>query len=252
MIAQASSAEGDDVRTTTHPGEDPRAYDLNLRRLAREAFARHAIRERSDGRWVIARPDKEHPGEWQSCYWTEVIVLRGSKLLVHGDISHVIFAYCDTSDPRDALAWMGRCEDFGYYVHQKATIGTGHEIIDKIEPDVLLHELHEHIAGRTQELRDDWPGDEVPSDSALAEAVAKDEQIEAYREAIETLGYGDAGGAIRGLYEARCRQGRGPVFGDCECLHGLGKVVDPRVYYAHAALRRLCDLLDEEDRHDDQ
>jgi len=288
---------------TTHPGESPREYDANLRRLAQEAFSHHQIRERGSGRWTIASRSKENPAQWQWCCWAEIIVLRGGKLLVHGDIEHVLFAqYTDSSDPEAVLRWMGKHTDLGYYVHQKAKIGTGQQLVDRRDGRVLLWELHDRITERTKELAEelvpqggcDWgeiddigslrswddedlgslaeefaprarqhelvlPGNSRDETLAtlgtlrdklravdMARVVAEDAQIEAYEEAIDILDSGDDEGAIRSLYEARTKDGEDNAFGDCESLCGLGIVIDARVYYAHAALRRLCQLLDEE------
>jgi hypothetical protein len=231
------------------PGLSPQEYSRRLHEQAKAAFTHHAIRERSPGRWLIAQPDEAHPGHWKSCYWTEVITLRGGSLLVQGDIDFVIFShYGDSTDPEKILRWMGRCDDFGCYVHQKATIGTGRALIDTKESDVLDYQLHKLIEEREKELErglsDDLEGDERTE--ALRLAVEDDDRRAAYQDAIDNLQWTGAEETLRGLHETTIgHNGREALF-DCEELSGLGTVTTARVYFAYAALQRLCDLLDAE------
>jgi hypothetical protein len=72
-------------------------------------------------RWRIA--GKTEGGRTESAYATEIISLWGSRLYVGGDIDDCVFAYSDNSDSVAKLRWIGKCNDVGYYVCQKAQIG---------------------------------------------------------------------------------------------------------------------------------
>ena len=89
--------------------------------LATEAFANHQLVLCDKDRWRIARVGPD--GKIENAYAAEIISLWGTRLYVGGDIDDCIFAYSDNSDPVAKLRWIGKCEDVGYYVCQKAQIG---------------------------------------------------------------------------------------------------------------------------------
>jgi len=88
--------------------------------LATESFANHQLVLCDRDRWRIARMSRDRI---ESCYAAEIISLWGMRLYVGGDIDDCIFAYSDNSDPIAKLRWIGKCEDVGHYVCQKAQIG---------------------------------------------------------------------------------------------------------------------------------
>ena len=190
---------------------------------ARQAFRNHAIRDRSAGRWLLQKRDEA--GGWDWTMAAEVISLYGGSLFVGGDIDHVVFGYySDKRDHESKLRWMGECDDIGYYVVQKARIGmVGTECVDVYDPN----EAEETLKGWLREARkerDDW--DPESTDElivCLEEMVASvpDTEDEIWRELwrIDPDFAQDAGSL---------------------------KVVGARVYYAHAALARLCAVLDQE------
>jgi len=120
-----------------------------LQALAHKAFAQHSIRERSEGRWVLQKKhtEGEYAGKWESCYWTEIIVLSGGSLLVHGDISSVIFShYSDDRVPENVLRWMGSHPNVDCYVAQKAAIGMGGSQHVQIRDDEVMEaEIREKV-----------------------------------------------------------------------------------------------------------
>jgi hypothetical protein len=186
---------------------DKRHNDLT--HSAHEAFANHKIVSESDRRWSLRR---EIDGKTRSEFWTEIVVLDGGSMLVHGDIEHVIFSrYTDTKDPLDVLRWIGECTDFGWYVTQKATIGTGHELIEVIDDAAFRDDL---------------------------KRIAKEDRgaVIEIRDALRKLDYGEHPKMV--LHDL-CVSGKV----DTESLVGVGKVTDARVYFAHAATKRLCELL---------
>lgn len=279
-------------------------YHAQMVTRAADAFAEHQIRERSDGRWLLERPGGE--GKWHSDYWAEIIVLRAGKLLVHGDIEHVIFGhYSDTRDPLDIVRWMGRHEDPAYYVTQKALLGTGRELIEVTDDGVMERDLRRKYDERLAELReacDDpafgdlglldrmdleelvdsitdyapqavklgvvlphltrgsrdetaWRSDLVRVlselrtkiiDTWVAEHRDSDDRLQAWEEALDEFrSSGDRDLVLRQLHEAETADGHS-VFNDCEEYCDLGRVTAPRVYFAHAAVRRLHLLLEAE------
>lgn len=202
---------------------------------SREAFQLHVIRKRSEGRWLLQR--RHDDGGWDSVYWAEIISLHGGGLFVGGDIDHVLFGYySDKSGNHEAkVRWMGEHNDIRYYVRQKAAIGTGHQLIDVYDKDAARQTLQEHL------------------DEAIAEAEYfnfndPDEDTLAGKLAIALDEYGWDAAPFEDGKEALCAYLHRKLGSDwyCDMGYNLGDVLAPRVYYAHAALRRLCELLDAE------
>lgn len=192
-------------------GKSLNEYIGDLQRSANEAFSKHRIIKTSGDRWVMH-------GNHGSIYWVEILWLEGQKLLVHGDICAVIFAYAARSyTPRQLVSWMGRS---GLdYVCEKATIGTGSEVTKKFVPDLAIEELR-------------WLMNEAVKNDDR-DVLCHREEIE---EAIIRFAHGDEPpeAIIIELYNAGL---------DPELLADLGRAISPRVVYAHAAVKRLDDLL---------
>lgn len=291
-----------------------KAYHDQMLAMANRAFARHEIRERADRRWLLMRPDG--PGKCSPSYWTEIVVLRGGKLLAHGDIEHVVFShYSDDRDPLHVVAWIGCHDDPSYYVTQKALMGTGEQLVETFDNSVMMHDLHRKVTERMLELRaecDDPIGDELSGllkkdldtladlaedyvdrareigvtlpllegetskqflarvadqggagrevlirslgelqtralDAWASARADADDRVRTWREAIIDFQMNeDRHNVIRLLHDARTADGSDSVFCDAEEYCDLGKVTDARVYYAHAAVRRLYILLEAE------
>lgn len=199
-----------DVRTT------------GLSRLAREEFATHVIRERSPGRWLLQRRNKD--GRFTGIFATEVIALYGGELYVGGDIDHVVFSrYVDSGDPAGRVYWMGRrSSGADSYLVEKASIGSRE----------LAHEWDEEVA--RDEVRRDWLDEEKRT---LAEGWGDARRAAQLEELLNTWPE-DKNELARQLYA---------ISPDHFCDCGLpGTVPAARLFFAHAALARLCDLLDEE------
>lgn len=190
--------------------------------LAIEAFENHEIilDDRENGRWRIAT--RYENGAVCGNMATEIVSLWGGRLYAGGDSPTCIFAYysgaaeADTAAwHEDKLCWMGRHNDVGYYVAQKASIGMSNEFVHQWDSDVAAHDL--------QELLDD-------EDYEWSE-----EEKEALQEAV--------GAARRGDHEYSILSGLHSALYDTECLSNIGRIVNPSVVYAWAACRKLCDLL---------
>jgi hypothetical protein len=77
-----------------------------------EMFSKHEFVERDDqnGRWVIAR--KRSDGSVCSDMLTEIIVLRGGRVFVGGDIDDCVFAYFGAKKENNPSKSIGIKYDF--------------------------------------------------------------------------------------------------------------------------------------------
>jgi len=200
--------------------DDPKGKSLDeylssLQTLATEAFAEHRIVKVGGDRWVM------HGNHGSMC-WVEILWLEANKLLVHGDICAIIFAYASRNNgPRDLVSWMGRASLD--YVKEKAIIGTGHEVCEVYDSDLAVWEL-QRIMNDAIEYNDQ-------------SVIRFSEDVE---EAISDLDNGiPVEIALHALYALGF---------DIELLAGLGRVIAPRVVYAQAAVKRLDDLLTQKEK----
>lgn len=175
--------------------------------MAHTAFQHHVIVTESEGRWLLQRDRK-----W--AYAAEIIALANGALFVGGDISHVVFGY-GPNDPIARVRWIGECEDLGYYVAEKARIGTGAELVDQWLDDIAQHELRAFVADNPERVVDH---------DALEDALEQEERHDFTRLAAGALDDG------------------------WEVVGAMGEILAPRVVYAHAALARLCVLLREREK----
>jgi hypothetical protein len=204
---------------------------------AMRAFEGHhlILDDRKNGRWRIAR--KYDDGAIRSDMATEIISLWGGRLFVGGDIDDCVFGYC--SGPKDQteeefhaykLCWMGRCQDVGYYVRQKAAIGMtdNHKLIDRWESKVAVYELQQMYHERRQEADNDgedpdkaWSEDDTEViEEAIRMAHDADHEYEVTRHLYHNLSES---------FEVIPTR--------------LGMVMSTRAVYAWAALWRLCEML---------
>jgi hypothetical protein len=206
-----------------------RDYDRNLHTLAERAFAEHEL-VRCDHddpvkarRWEIAKRAEKG---WQPFYYTEVVCLAGGRLFVHGDIAPVFYAACDVSSGIDVPRWIAGA-DFDYTVRKAECGHTGkaHAIV----PEVALRDLSD----RASILREDRNRDGAGRFAKPPTHIQS--RIDLYAEARAMIRKdASVDGAFRFLYD------RGM---DPEEFSTSGKVADPKLHYAYAALRRLCALV---------
>lgn len=191
---------------------------------ARETFATHTLVSRADDRkrFVLKRNGTEQS------YWVEVLVLAGGKLMVHGDIEHLLFAYySDSRDPYDTIRWMGIHETADSYVTQKAEIGSGRALVYTTDDAVFCADV--------DRLRAELKGDDDTRASHKARLRALDTmQRRLKREEV----------SVRELIHEAYAATTWDDYGEQLC--SLGQVLDTRVYMAHAALNRLWTLLSAE------
>ncbi len=193
-----------------------------LTEQARRQFATHQISKRSAGRWLLQRRYNDNTG-WDWTMAAEVISLVGGALFVGGDIFHVIFGwYSDSADHGRKLRWMGKCDDIEYYVHQKAVIGTGRELVD----------VYDENAAR--DYVDDWSKQERKDGN-----IKLADKLQRLLEPYGGIDWENGHGIVQELADEL-------GWDEMSERYGIGQVMADRVYYAHAALRRLCEILDAE------
>lgn len=178
-----------------------------------KAFEKHVITKTSDRRWLIQRLHEDGVPDWT--FAAEIICTEGGGIYVGGDIFPMIFAY-GPKDPLERLYWIGTCRDIDYYVAQKARIGLGAELCEEWDSDIAHAELKER-------MRDDSREYEVKNQDAYECALETSEHESFMNYVVDAFGVG--------AYE---------------WVGSLGNVVSGRVVCAHAAVSRLCQLLDAE------
>jgi hypothetical protein len=200
----------------------------DLKQRAKENYQNHQIVKSSEGRWLLQKRYEDDSG-WESNFWTEIVSLHGGQLYVGGDIDHVIFAYY--SAPEDIrgtsyehlakVRWMGKDTDFDYYIRQKATMGTGRQLIEVYDEELAEEYIRDYI----KELKEciDASSEQQDRIDELEDLV--DSSLEDEQHTMQELWRIDPDFAM-----------------DC----GSFRVTAPRLYFAHAALARLCELLDAE------
>lgn len=204
-------------------GQDPKERDQRMKERSREAFRGHYISlsqgDSGGGRWLIQRPSKNRSG-WDWTMAADIVVMLGGRIVVWGDLHPVLFAHHGPfKDPVEVINWMGKCEDLGYYVHQKASIAC-HEIVDVWERDVARFQLLEMIF--PEEVKRQGRSEKFIE--GIKEAI--EWHLDSGRESFLNFVYSELG------------------YDDYEAVCHVGMVISPRVYYAHAALARLSHLLD--------
>jgi len=178
-----------------------------------QAFVKHVITKTSDRRWLIQRLYDDGKPDWT--YAAEIICTEGNGIFVGGDIYPMIFAY-GPKDPVERLYWMGTSTDIGYYVAQKAAIGMGRRITEEWNSDVAHFEVKKHMAA-------------APEDYPILDQ-------DAFEDAMQTSDH-------ESFMDYMVKACGNAVY---EWIDNVGMVLTGTVICAHAAITRLCELLDEQ------
>ena len=203
-------------------------------RLAIEAFKSHAIvfEDRITGRWRIMRHRED--GTRCGMHATEIISLMNGRLFVGGDIDDCVFGYWGAPEgiPEQEyhirkVAWIGQHTEPDAYVSEKAAIGLtdGRRLTEIWDGDIAAEELEGVI-------KEFFEGGE----DSVTKSV-NDHYRSIIREAIQMAKDGDGPHMVRQhLYD--------DMGDNYETIpSGLGMVTSPRVIYAWAACRKLCELI---------
>lgn len=201
-----------------------------------EAFKDHELVDCREDRWRIMK--REEDGKLTGIHAAEIVSLWGGRLYVGGDIDDCVFAYYgDHPDHLSKLRWMGRCNDVGYYVRQKATVGLtdGGKLVDEFDARVATEDLDFHMQGMLEDIQ--------------ARATTAEDSGEGEARDIQDI-FAQAKLFLEDPHDMRAYLYRELKDNDAwEWLGTIGNIVSYRVVYAWAAVRRLCELLDEKDAH---
>lgn len=216
---------------------------------ARRAFAHHQIREQTDRSWLLRRPywgkpEKKRymtqadaagePTGWDSAFSTEVICGRHGDLIVNGDIAVVVFAH-GPADPRARVHWMGERYVGDYvdcYLMEKAAIGMTSglsDVIERFDIDAARRDIEGWLSDEPHRCRVRPWREPYRCRACLLRNVLDD---------LDDLGIGFGHeGLVRYLVDVL-------GYDYMDGRFDVGRTPAPRVIYAHAALRRLCELFD--------
>ena len=185
-------------------------YNEQMQRLATESFKDHEITRSGYRRWHLKKPGT-------SCYWTEVIA-TANGVYVNGDVDVVVFGGGDHISGTDQVKWLGATKSFGYVV-EKAQIGfSNRDIVYTYDSEVAADQIRE---AKNEYIKN-----------------GKTKYVHVFDEALDALEMGDLREQILpALYE---HEDVWYLFDECS---RIGDVVAPRIFYAHAALQKLHQLL---------
>lgn len=184
-------------------------YFGDLEKFSSQAFKDHQMKEVGPGHWYLSRKDGQ--------YWTHIVCM-GPGIVVWGDIDGVIYSG-GPADPVSKVHWLANAH--GRYLKEKATIGMSHVGVERFDVDIAIEDLEECLKE--------------------AKENEKTDDATALKEAIDNLRCG--------LLPDRVLSDLHDEISDSwEWLGDIGRVVDPRVFYTHAAVKRLSDLLESEER----
>lgn len=206
--------------------QSPDQYTENLKQQALRAFAEHVIRKEADDRWLLQRRAADDGWDWNLA--AEVIALwDGRSLFVGGDTDCVVFSY-GPPDIAQRLRWIGWSRDLGYYVPQKASIGTGPAAAREWVPSVAEYMLDEEMKEYGRQLEHEGMPDEQ---------VAEDPVFRALQFCRDHLYHHGEDAVLSHLSEVGAFDGAD--------VPNFSPVPSPRVVYAWAAVNKLCSLLDQ-------
>lgn len=209
-------------------------FNKTVTTQAINAFKDHELIESSDRRWFIAK--RYEDGSLQGQYATEIISLRNGKLFVGGDIDNIVFGYYGNKDYHvGKVYWIGKHRSVDGYIKEKAGLGMHDDgsITEEYRPDIAREDLNNLL----QEVHQDYLDNDI--DPSKSESFTKVKQ--AIERAIGNADEEDY--MIRNLMEDTS----GELPDLWESVGNIGKVCAVRVFYAWAACRRLCELLDKDD-----
>lgn len=190
-------------------------YHDQMKERAKSNFADHELVATGPRQWMVRRPDS-------GFYATEIVAVANNTLIAHGDILMVAWQGHSSDEPEDLLRWVAGSH-IGY-LQAKITRAMGCEEIawtyDKGEAFRMLDEEIAELEVRAAEYEDDY-----------------DDDLKYMREARERLD---------GLYDIdEVREFMIDNITDAwEWVHQIGRVPHPRVYHAHAAVRKAVELID--------
>jgi len=188
---------------------------------AERTFEKHALVTRDERSFFIAANAAVKtpcPTSIFCDYRDQIYVSGASPTVVFGDFGD----FSHSTDVSACLRWIGRHTDITHYVAQKAGIGLSDEyqLTTTFDGAIAAAEIQEHLV----------------EGQRLGELGKEEQQVLATAKLAAASGDVDQVGLERYLFENL----------DPSAIEGVvfGQVVAPRVVYAWAAVKRLCDLLE--------
>ena len=183
-----------------------------------EQWKNACITKRESRRWVLNNPGG-------SFLWAEVICLETGGLLVHGDTIPVIFGGYWRTDELDPLRTVGSKPIGDGYILEKARIGSqGRTDFTEITEDSFRKDLEDYMREEESDCQHDPNADR--------------KTLESYYEALDALEDYGVEEAQRVLYEDAGHDG--------EWVYGLGSRTTDQFHYAHAAVKRVWEIVKSE------
>lgn len=185
-------------------------YAQELREYTAQCYAEHILKNSTENTWEIRNPNGS------SVFYAEIAAL-GPYLVVVGDTDTVVFRGSYTGIK--LVSWLASSDSYGYLC-EKASIGmSGDDHVYEFDADAAREDLQELRETRAEDAGDD----------------ALDEEEEDLFKELLGGQYEHPQGLHQQLYDA----------GITDEPHRVGRVISPRIYYAHAAVKRLWALLKE-------
>lgn len=189
-------------------------HDEQMKRLAQDAFKTHEITSTGESRWTLKRADGG------GHYWVEIACLAGGRLIVHGDIQPSVFQG-HSHEVEQLVVWIAR-SNIGYLA-EKAQAGI------KSEEAVRTYDDDEAEAYLLDDIREAKERKDEFGEEHL------EERLDVLRRALEAV----RNGYPEEMHRIICEE----IQDGWEWAYSIGRVIAPRVYYAHAAVKRLHALL---------
>lgn len=226
-------------------------------------------------------------GKWRSDFLAEIIVCRVGVFVSGDIDIVVFAGGDSNMTPEGMVGWVGRHRDVDSYLLGKASIGfcaSNKNPAESFDADTAIDQMQdqafevyqticERVVREFMEGNESWILPVIPRNddgsilagfnyatgkiqcedkgvlqmllAAVSQKIEADEELQAWATAITHLRRGDSHDEImKDLYDSLSDA---DVCDAWELVGDLGTVAAPRVYYAHAACVRLCELLDARD-----
>lgn len=201
-------------------------YNKTMTKRAIKAFENHELITSNGDRWLIAKT--YNGGVIQGQYATEIISLHNCRLFVGGDIEDVIFGY-HSGKHLSKVSWVGNHKCVDSYIVEKASIGMrdGGTLTLEYDEDAAKDDLKRILQDFEEELSSSDLQPEI-HETYLSDKYILTKALENTHNKTRMKQY---------LYDDL------EVTDITEELQNIGKVYASRLFYAWAACRKLCELL---------
>jgi len=205
--------------------KDPKKYDEEMKEAAKTTFATHQITSKyfGSGHWILQRLGAKGK-DFTRIFLAEIVVLNDG-LYVGGDIDFAVYKYHSSQTIDEPVYWIAKSNID--YACEKADIGMGNGFSKIWLPEVARFDMARIINELRRDLEKGDIHEKTGKDIIDVLVEAQEQDFEAQDDML---------GFFQGTLPWEER----------ERLDGVGEVIAPRIYYTHAALQRLCYLLENE------